>query len=515
VFSSHEGIQSAVRPASLGTWQTPMSLGMPTSEASDVSLEVDAAGDAAAVWVSSDFTVEASLRPASTGQWQAPVAVSASGEHAAEPQATVRDGGELAAVWSVYEPETVPCSPPHEVPCQLILKNLESAKAAIHPAGGTWQTPTTLARADSVGEVRVALDGSGNATALWRTSSGSQRTIESSQRSAGGDWLAPTTLSATSLPFIGNGLDSSLQLVVDARGDATAGWVHEYVSANGSLSGATAVETVDRVAGGTWRTPSVISGSQPHAGILRMAENSSGETVATWGCSLPPHYPITARAVIRPVALGSWRPPADISATEGGFPEVAIGPDGEAIATWSESGPFTSSAPPPGVYAARYEANRATPGVPQLNGCPGSASSVPPRPVLSDVRMMHRRFHVTRGSTATDATSAAGTAFLFDLSTAAGVRVALDRLASGTRSGRRCLAPERAPRRAHAKGCRRTVSVATLTRRSKPAGHDRIHFTGRIGRRTLRPGAYEARLVATNATGSSSSVAARFEVAPR
>jgi hypothetical protein len=129
--------------------------------------------------------------------------------------------------------------------------------------------------------------------------------------------------------------------------------------------------------------------------------------------------------------------------------------------------------------------------------------------------MTHRRFHVARASTPIDARSAAGTAFLFDLSSASSVRIAIDRLANGTRSRHRCLAHGRVPRHTLARRCKRTVPVATLRRRSEPAGYERIAFTGRIGRSALRSGSYEARLTATNASGSSAPVAVRFDVVRR
>ncbi len=282
----------------------------------------------------------------------------------------MRAGGEVAAVWGVYEPETVPCPrPPSSVPCALIVKDQESIKAASRLAGASWQAPVTLTSAASVGEPGVALDADGNATALWMASNGENRMIESSLRTAGSGWLTPVTISLTRVRYVANELDSSLQLAVDAQGDATAAWVHRSQAATGEISDGGVVETAVRGADGSWQAPSVISGSDRSAQTVRLAENAAGTAAAVWECSVFRHYPTTVRGAIRPTAGGGWQPGVEISGPEGGAPEVAIGPDGRAVAIWEQGGPFTAPAPPPGIYASRYEAGLSTPGVPQSDTC--------------------------------------------------------------------------------------------------------------------------------------------------
>jgi hypothetical protein len=393
VWNSHAGPQSAVRLASLGAWQTPTPIGAPSGEAYDLRVAVDPAGDAVAVWQREDFMIEAAFRPAATGEWEAPVVISAPGEHSSGPQVAIREGGEVAAVWRVYEPETVPCpSPPSSAPCTLIVRDKDSLKATFRSARATWQAPVTLTSASSVGEPQISLDGAGNATALWRASSGGNRTIESSLRPAGGGWLPPVAISLTPLSYVANALDTSLQLAVDAQGDATAAWVHEYTSATGGLSGVAAIETAVRGVHGSWQAPSVISGSAGSAGALRLAENASGTAAVVWSCSVAGHYPLTVRGATRPTAGGQWRPAVDVSAGEGGFPDLALGPDGRAIAIWNENGPFTTPAPPAGIYASMYEAGLGAPGVPQSDRCATGSPPAASAPMLSRVRMTHTRF---------------------------------------------------------------------------------------------------------------------------
>jgi hypothetical protein len=513
VWDSHAGPQGAVRPASLGAWRTPTTIGAPPGETNDLQLAVDPAGDAAAIWQRDNFTIEAAFRPAATGKWEAPAVISTPGEHADEPQVAVREGGETAAVWSVYEPETVPCpSPPSSAPCLLIVKNKDSIKAAFRPARATWQAPVALASAESIGEPRIALDGTGNATALWQASEGESRTVESSLRPAAGGWLPPVAVSRALLPNVANELDSSLQLAVDAQGDATAAWVHESTGATVELAGTAAVETAVRSVHGAWQAPSAIPGSEGRPSAVRLAENASGAAAAVWICTAAGHYPLTVQGATRPAADRQWQPAVDISTGEGGGPNVALGPDGKAIAIWDEVGPFTTPAPPAGIYASVFEPGLSTPGVPQADGCAAALPHAASAPVLSRVRMTHTRFRVGRTPTATTAKTAFGTAFLFDLSAPAEIDVALTGPTTGLKRGHLCLAPSRALRRARAKKCRRMVGIAKLTRRSEPAGEDRIPFTGRIGRRALRPGDYKARITATNAVGSSAPAVVRFKI---
>jgi hypothetical protein len=131
------------------------------------------------------------------------------------------------------------------------------------------------------------------------------------------------------------------------------------------------------------------------------------------------------------------------------------------------------------------------------------------------VRLTNKRFRVGRSSTATFARlrrAPVGTSFRFKLAAAATVKVTITRSAAGLRRGRRCVAPSAKLRRARARRCTRTIVVGVLTRANMRTGADRIAFSGRIGRRPLRPGAYRAVLRASNAAGRSAPVALTFLV---
>src|SRR6185369_15785921 len=89
----------------------------------------------------------------------------------------------------------------------------------------------------------------------------------------------------------------------------------------------------------------------------------------------------------------------------------------------------------------------------------------------------------------------------YSLSEAARVVFKLEAKKPGRRSGRRCVKPTKRNRRA--RRCTRFVRFGAFAHRSV-AGQNRKKFSGKIGKRRLRPGRYRASLVATDADGKRS-----------
>jgi hypothetical protein len=134
-------------------------------------------------------------------------------------------------------------------------------------------------------------------------------------------------------------------------------------------------------------------------------------------------------------------------------------------------------------------------------GTPGPTGA----PRLTNASLTHRRFRVGRRSTplrgraqasARRRTSAApvGTTFRFTLDRAANVRIGFARQTRGVRNDHGdCVRPSRRLR-GHRR-CKLFVPDGTLVR-SAPQGAIGIPFSGRVGRRALRPGRYHAGLIA-------------------
>ena len=150
------------------------------------------------------------------------------------------------------------------------------------------------------------------------------------------------------------------------------------------------------------------------------------------------------------------------------------------------------------------------------------------RPVLTRASLAHKRFRVGRrptaqvaGGTATAAKrrrarrrlAPVGTTFRFTLNTRANVAITIERQARGRLVGRFCKrSTHRLRRRLR---CFRWVRAGRLSRGGLNAGANRIAFSGRIGRKALKPGAYRARLRASSVGGTSRWVTLKFAVVRR
>jgi uncharacterized delta-60 repeat protein len=129
---------------------------------------------------------------------------------------------------------------------------------------------------------------------------------------------------------------------------------------------------------------------------------------------------------------------------------------------------------------------------PGTNAQPAATTAQQPGPLsLSNLKLTNRTFTVGRGSTASIARShKRGTAFTFTLNRAASVTIRIKHL-------------------------RHTGKIVKL-KRSSNTGGNRVRFSGRVGRHTLRPGRYRATLTATDASGARSTAqAVRFRVVRR
>jgi Tol biopolymer transport system component len=134
-------------------------------------------------------------------------------------------------------------------------------------------------------------------------------------------------------------------------------------------------------------------------------------------------------------------------------------------------------------------------------------------------RLTNARFRVGRAATARAAArrvarsggaAPVGTTFVVAPSMTADVAIRIERPAEGRIVGRFCRAPR--PHLRRNLRCIRMVTVGSIARRDLSAGRHRIAFSGRVGRRALRPGLHRARVRALNAGGSSRWVRLPFRV---
>ena len=127
-------------------------------------------------------------------------------------------------------------------------------------------------------------------------------------------------------------------------------------------------------------------------------------------------------------------------------------------------------------------------------------------PTLDRLAMSRKRFRVGSAATPVAAGSRrrrtpAGTRFRWRLSEAATVTLRIERKLAGRRSGRRCVKPTKRNRRA--RKCTRWSRAGTLTRKAA-AGAGGTSFSGRIGRKKLPAGSYQAVVSSKDAAGNAS-----------
>jgi hypothetical protein len=154
--------------------------------------------------------------------------------------------------------------------------------------------------------------------------------------------------------------------------------------------------------------------------------------------------------------------------------------------------------------------------VPPPAGPPGGPPP-PAAPKISALSETNSIFAVGRASTPLRGRTSArshkrGTVFSFQLDQAATVDIAIRALKPGRRVGRRCVSPS--PRLRRKRRCTRTVKVATLVRTAH-AGLNKVPFSGRIRRKALRPGRYQAVFTPQGGAGARPASTLRFRIVKR
>lgn len=195
-------------------------------------------------------------------------------------------------------------------------------QATVRPAGGLWSPPESLSAAgQNAYEQQVAVDGAGNAVAVWRRWNGANWLVQSAVRPTGGAWSAPHDLSAPGQDAL------APEVALDAAGNAVAVWQRS----NGA---AFVAQAAVRAAGGAWGTAENLSAGGAHS--PQVAVDPAGNAIAVW--YLTNGTTSTVQAAVRPTG-GPWGSPQDVSAPGdgAGLPQVGVDAAGDAVAVWDGS----------------------------------------------------------------------------------------------------------------------------------------------------------------------------------
>jgi hypothetical protein len=256
--------------------------------------------------------------------------------NAVEPSVAIDPAGDVVVIWRYFDGTD------------------RVIEAAERPAGGSFSEPEVISSSgvDS-SDAEVAMDGSGNAIAVWEEFGTTESVVKASLRPPGGEFEGAEDLSETGKSSFGP------EIAMTPGGLATAVWTLAEPS---GLS----IQTSSRPPGGGFPPPTDVTLAAEPSGTpvdtdLRM--NDAGDAVVAW-----PGRSTGGQSVIKASVrsgTGAFSAPADVSATSPDFlhPDVAIDATGNATVVWNRSNGANSIA-----QAAGYDASP-----PQMRGL-----SVPP-----------------------------------------------------------------------------------------------------------------------------------------
>lgn len=190
-----------------------------------VRLRADAAGNAIAVWFERPTTrneVHAARFTAGSGTWSAPAMLNDGAAQAYEPELAMTGAGDALVVWTEASDSG---------PATGIGANRYLASTAAW-SGATRVQPTGASAGVSP---HVALDGSGNAIAVWLQGAVGDATRLEAWAAAfsaqGARWASPTKLMTDPTAYTEGGESQAPQIALNAGGDAVVVWVQRTPSA--------------------------------------------------------------------------------------------------------------------------------------------------------------------------------------------------------------------------------------------------------------------------------------------
>lgn len=293
-------------------WHPAAAIDAAAGNARAPRIAFDSAGNAIAVWHQYEGArsdIWANHFTAGSG-WGTAVRIETTDLGSAQtPQIAVDNAGNAIAVWQQAE-----------VARTDIWANRFS--------GGAWGTAVRLEN-DNNGDAsapRIAMDGAGNALAVWLQSDGSRANVMAS-RFAGGTWTAPVAIETA------EGTASAPALAVDAAGNALAVWSQ----AAGTAVGARTDIWANRFSGGNWATAVRVDGDDAGSTYEpQVAIDPAGNAIAVWA-----QYDLTRDNIwaSRFTPSGGWGVATRIETDNTGnasAAQIALDDNGNAWAVWRQ-----------------------------------------------------------------------------------------------------------------------------------------------------------------------------------
>jgi len=299
-------LMAFVLPAgAAGGWSAPVRLSTPippTDVVGGPTIAVTSTGSQAAAWYdqAADGSQFVHVRTSADGRtWSAPTTLGGG----VSPAVALAPDGRAVAVW-----EGLP-------PISGVMK------ASVRPPGGTWSTPVTLGT--DAGAPQLAIDGAGNAVAVWASNAG----VLTASLPAGGSWSPVRTLDPSG---------RAVRLAVNSGGSAVAAWN----GPTGAIFAAAGTTTGGFSAAVTVAPPAYRQGNPA------IALNGAGQASLVW------RGRTTVLAATR-TAGGAWSSVTTLTTGASGSVSTAIDGAGNAVAAFVRVGPGATTFP---VYVSRLPA---------------------------------------------------------------------------------------------------------------------------------------------------------------
>ncbi|HEX6780658.1 MAG TPA: hypothetical protein VF125_01370 [Solirubrobacterales bacterium] len=340
-------------PLARAEWLPPVEISETAEHAGQPHVALDSEGNATAVWDRWDGTatvVEAAYRPAGS-PWGAPEAISPPDSWGAK--VVVDRNGVLTATWqrwagtNHFAIESASRLPGHEwaEPVEItefeqgfhpepwLAVDWEGNTTVVWTQGETimssfrtfalgWGEPVPLSPGESF-TPQAAMDGRGDATAVWMHHDGSGYVVESAYRPEQGEWGEPTLVSA---PGEEGG---NPHVAIDGKGDSLVVW-------RGEDEGEEFARASYRPVGGSWSEPVNVSTEGEQVQSLRAALDPEGNAIVAWSGSFGKEGEYEAVHTAYKPAGEAWEEPVALSeeGANGYVNDVVFDQGGNAGILW-------------------------------------------------------------------------------------------------------------------------------------------------------------------------------------
>jgi len=317
VWRLHDGTRTNIwanRYDATNSWGTAQLI--ETNDAGNASsprVALDPAGNAIVVWHQFDGARNNiwANRYAATAGWGTAELIETGDGDGIQPDVGLDASGDALVLWSQFD------GTEHSV-----FSNRYDYDAST--GSGTWGAAALIeSGTGDVGYIRIAVQASGAALAVWGQDNGSRYQLWANRYDPGTGW--------SSAEPIENGTDfiDAPQIELDANGNGIAIWT-QYGSTQDEI-------WVNRYSAGAWGTAMIVSGAGGNAGGPQIAFDPLGNAIAVWHQNDGTRDNIKARHFS--VTSSTWGSIQALESDSGQADSAQIGvdADGNAVAVWSQS----------------------------------------------------------------------------------------------------------------------------------------------------------------------------------